>query len=580
MRLIKPLIFAVALALPAASPLSYSPQATANESSIYSEMATAQPVWAKHGMVSSQEALASRIGVDILKQGGNAVDAAVAVGYALAVTLPRAGNIGGGGFMLVHLAKENKTIAIDYREMAPSKAHRDIFLDDKGNAVNKLSREHGLAVGVPGTVMGMELALSKYGTMKREQVIAPAIKLAREGISVTSDLANSLDGVKRRISQWPSSAAIFYKADGSSFVPGDIIKQPELAHSLELIAKQGSKGFYRGETAEKLVSAIQAAGGIMTLEDLNNYQAIERQPVRGHYRGYEVVSMPPPSSGGIHIIEILNILEQYPIHDLGHNTAATLHLMAEAMRRAYADRSEYLGDPDFYPVPVKALLSPDYAKTLAKSIDSKHATPSSQVKPGKLAPYESDQTTHYSVVDKWGNAVSNTYTLNFSYGSGLVADGTGILLNNEMDDFSAKPGTPNGYGLVGGEANSVQGNKRPLSSMSPTMIMKDGQPFLVTGSPGGARIITTVLQIIMNVIDHDLNIAEASFAPRMHHQWLPDEIRVERSLNGDTIALLEAMGHQVKVKSSMGSTQSIMVTEEGKFGASDPRRAGSEAAGY
>nr|WP_264186424.1 gamma-glutamyltransferase [Shewanella chilikensis] len=578
--MIKPLIFAVALALPAASPLIYSPQVTANESSIYSEMATAQPVWAKHGMVSSQEALASRIGVDILKQGGNAVDAAVAVGYALAVTLPRAGNIGGGGFMLVHLAKENKTIAIDYREMAPSKAHRDIFLDDKGNAVNKLSREHGLAVGVPGTVMGMELALSKYGTMKREQVIAPAIKLAREGISVTSDLANSLDGVKRRISQWPSSAAIFYKADGSSFVPGEIIKQPELAHSLELIAKQGNKGFYQGETAEKLVSAIQAAGGIMTLEDLNNYQAIERQPVRGHYRGYEVVSMPPPSSGGIHIIEILNILEQYPIHDLGHNTAATLHLMAEAMRRAYADRSEYLGDPDFYPVPVKALLSPDYAKTLAKSIDSKHATPSSQVKPGKLAPYESDQTTHYSVVDKWGNAVSNTYTLNFSYGSGLVADGTGILLNNEMDDFSAKPGTPNGYGLVGGEANSVQGNKRPLSSMSPTMIMKDGQPFLVTGSPGGARIITTVLQIIMNVIDHDLNIAEASFAPRMHHQWLPDEIRVERSLNGDTIALLEAMGHQVKVKSSMGSTQSIMVTEEGKFGASDPRRAGSEAAGY
>ncbi|WP_412501834.1 gamma-glutamyltransferase [Shewanella chilikensis] len=580
MRLIKPLIFAVALALPAASTLIYSPQVTANESSIYSEMATAQPVWAKHGMVSSQEALASRIGVDILKQGGNAVDAAVAVGYALAVTLPRAGNIGGGGFMLVHLAKENKTIAIDYREMAPSRAHRDIFLDDKGNAVNKLSREHGLAVGVPGTVMGMELALSKYGTMKREQVIAPAIKLAREGISVTSDLANSLDGVKRRISQWPSSAAIFYKADGSSFVPGEIIKQPELAHSLELIAKQGNKGFYQGETAEKLVSAIQAAGGIMTLEDLNNYQAIERQPVRGHYRGYEVVSMPPPSSGGIHIIEILNILELYPIHDLGHNTAATLHLMAEAMRRAYADRSEYLGDPDFYPVPVKALLSPDYAKTLAKSIDSKHATPSSQVKPGKLAPYESDQTTHYSVVDKWGNAVSNTYTLNFSYGSGLVADGTGILLNNEMDDFSAKPGTPNGYGLVGGEANSVQGNKRPLSSMSPTMIMKDGQPFLVTGSPGGARIITTVLQIIMNVIDHDLNIAEASFAPRMHHQWLPDEIRVERSLNGDTIALLEAMGHQVKVKSSMGSTQSIMVTEEGKFGASDPRRAGSEAAGY
>ena len=572
----RPLILAIAMALPLLS----SPTLHAEEPSIFSQMATAQPVWAKHGMVASQETLASRTGVEILKQGGNAVDAAVAVAFSLAVTLPRAGNIGGGGFMLVHLAKENKTIAIDYREMAPSKAKKDIFLDENGDAVTKLSREHGLAVGVPGTVMGMSLALEKYGTMTMAQVTAPAIKMAQEGISVSPDLAVSLAGLKRRMSQWPSTAAIFYKADGSDFQVDDILKQPELAHSLQLIAEKGTKGFYEGETAEKLVKAVQEAGGIMTLEDLKHYKAVEREPVRGQYRGYEVVSMPPPSSGGVHIIEMLNVLQQFPIDKFGHNTAQTIHVMAEIMKHAYADRSEYLGDPDFYKVPVKQLTDKDYAQKIASQIALNKTTPSEEIKPGNLAPYESDQTTHFSVVDKWGNAVSNTYTLNFSYGSGLVAKGTGILLNNEMDDFSAKPGTPNGYGLVGGDANAVEGNKRPLSSMSPTIVMKDGKPFLVTGSPGGSRIITTTLQIIMNVIDHGLNIAEASNAARVHHQWLPDELRVETSLNRDTISLLEAKGHKVSVQSAMGSTQSIMVSDQGIFGATDPRHSGSEAVGY
>ncbi|WP_425601869.1 gamma-glutamyltransferase [Shewanella insulae] len=576
MRPIKTLIFAISLSLP----LVAGQFAQATETSIYSHSATVQPIWAKHGMVATQEAVATQVGVDILKQGGNAVDAAVAVGFALAVTLPRAGNIGGGGFMLVHLAEDNKTVAIDYREVAPKRAHKDIFLNEQGDAVAKLSREHGLAVGVPGTVMGMELTLKKYGTMSMAQVIEPAIKLAEQGISVTPDLASSLAGLKRRISQWPSSKAIFYRPDGSNFEIGDTLSQKALAHSLKLIKKQGSKGFYEGETAEKIVASVTQAGGIMTLDDLKEYRVVERQPVEGEYRGYKVVSMPPPSSGGIHIIEMLNMLEPYPIAKLGHNTADTLHLMAEVMKRAYADRSEYLGDPDYVQVPVKTLISKDYAQSRAKGIAINRVTPSSEISPGKVTGYESPQTTHYSVVDKWGNAVANTYTLNFSYGSGLVAEGTGILLNNEMDDFSAKPGVPNGYGLIGGDANAVEGGKRPLSSMSPTIVMKDGKPFIVTGSPGGSRIINTTLQIIMNVIDHGLNIAEASYSSRVHQQWLPDELRVEKSLNRDTISLLEARGHKVSVKDAMGSTQSIMITGEGIFGASDPRRAGSAAAGY
>ncbi|QYJ76892.1 gamma-glutamyltransferase [Shewanella sp. FJAT-52076] len=581
---LKGLTLALAIALPFAA--TFTAQAklptkpALDDSAIFSEMATAQPIFGKYGMVSSQEALATRIGVDILKKGGNAVDAAVAVGFALAVTLPRAGNLGGGGFMLVHLAKDNKTIAIDYRETAPKASRRDMFLDEAGNAVDELSRSHGLAVGVPGTVMGMELALEKYGTMSLSEVIAPAIELAEDGVEVTAELASSLAGLHNWIARWPTSAEIFYPNEGQNLTVGQRMVQKDLAESLKRISKAGSKGFYEGETAEKLVAAVQEAGGIMTLADLKAYKVMEREPVRGNYRGLEVVSMPPPSSGGIHIIQMLNVLEHFPMGELGHNSAQSIHFMAETMKRAYADRSEYLGDPDFVTVPVKALTSKAYGDAIAKTIAANKATPSDDIKPGKLAPYESDQTTHYSVVDKWGNAVSNTYTLNFSYGSGMVAKGTGILLNNEMDDFAAKPGSPNGYGLLGGDANAVEPQKRPLSSMSPTIVMKDGKPFIVTGSPGGSRIINTVLQIIMNVVDHDLNIAEASIAPRIHHQWYPDEIRTERSLNVDTRRLLESMGHKVNVKHAMGSTQSIVVTEEGIYGASDPRQSASETQGY
>ncbi|TKB51723.1 gamma-glutamyltransferase [Ferrimonas aestuarii] len=531
-------------------------------------------------MVASQEALATQVGVEILKQGGNAVDASVAVGFALAVTLPRAGNLGGGGFMLLHRAENNTQVAIDYREMAPGKAHRDMFLGDDGEADPVLSRQHGLAVGVPGTVAGMIAALEKYGTMSLPQVLAPAIKLAKEGIVVTPDLANSLNGLKSRLGKWPSTKVIFYKPDGSSYKAGERLIQLDLAQTLTRIAKQGQAGFYKGETAKRIAAAVQQAGGVMTEVDLANYKVVERTPVNGEYHGYQVVSMPPPSSGGIHIIQMLNTLSHFPLKEYGANGAKSIHVMAESMRRAYADRSLYLGDPDFVDVPVAALTSQAYAKQLADSINPLKASRSDDIHPGKLAPYESDQTTHYSVVDRWGNAVSNTYTLNFSYGSGLVAAGTGVLLNNEMDDFSAKPGTPNGFGLIGGKANAVEAGKRPLSSMSPTIVLKDGQAYLVTGSPGGSRIITTTLQVILNVLDHDMNIAEATAASRVHHQWWPDELRVEKSINPDTKALLEAMGHKVKVKSSMGSTQSIMRTEQGLMGASDPRRMGSATLGY
>ncbi|MGR3899539.1 gamma-glutamyltransferase [Psychrobacter sp. 1176_08] len=550
------------------------------DQAIYSADAIHHPVWAKNGMVATQEALASDIGLQILKDGGNAVDAGVAVGFALAVTLPRAGNIGGGGFMMIYDAKQGKTVALDYREKAPSSATRDMYLDSAGNAVSDLSRYHGLAVGVPGTVAGLLKALEDHGTMSREQVMAPAIALAENGIEVTAGLSESLEALSDRLQKWPSTKKIFFKPDGSAYQPGERLKQPELARSLKLIAAQGADGFYKGETASKLVKAVTDAGGRMSLQDLANYEAIARVPVKGDYRGYEIVSMPPPSSGGIHIIQILNILEGYPLKDYGQNSAQTIHLMAEAMQLAYADRAEYLGDSDFIDVPDSGLTSQAYADKLRGLIDPNKATPASTIKANNPLPYESDQTTHFSIVDKDGNAIANTYTLNFSYGTGLVAEGTGILLNNEMDDFSAKPGVPNGYGLLGGEANAVEANKRPLSSMSPTLVFKDSKPYIVTGSPGGSRIITTVTQVISNVLDHDMNIAEATQAPRIHDQWLPDEIRIEKALNVDTINKLESMGHTVSPQATMGSTQSIMITPDGVYGSSDPRIVDAAVVGY
>lgn len=550
---------------------------------IISDWARQQPVLAPHAMVASQEALATRIGVDILKRGGNAVDAAVAVGFALAVTLPRAGNIGGGGFMLVYSKKENKTIAIDYREVAPASATKTMFLDAKGDADPKKSRDSGLAVGVPGTVAGLALAHEKYGSGKFKlfELIGPAIALAENGIIVDEDLAESLPLARNRLAAWPSSAKIFLKPDGAALMRGDRLIQTDLAQTLSTIAAKGTKGFYEGPVAEKIVAAVNSAGGAMTVADFASYKVYEREPVRGTYRGFEIVSMPPPSSGGIHIIQILNMLESYRLNEMGAHSADTLHVMTESMKPAYADRSEYLGDPGFVQVPVKQLVSKKYAEARRAEITMDKARPAREIKPGNLAPYESDQTTHYSIIDSEGNAVANTYTLNFSYGVGMVAEGTGILLNNELDDFAAKAGVPNGYGLIGGDANAPAPGKRPLSSMSPTLVLKGGKVYLVTGSPGGSRIITTVLQVISNVIDHGMNVQEAVSAPRIHHQWLPDELRVERGLSIDTVRILESRGHKVVVTPTSGSAQTIMVTPQGSLaGAADTRQRGTLASGY
>ena len=557
-------------------------EGASQEAAIYSGMDRIHPAWAENGMVVAQEEIAAEVGRDILKAGGNAADAGVAVAFALAVTLPRAGHRGGGGFMIVHDAETGETKAIDYREMAPMSADRDMFLDEAGEADTEKSRFTGLATGVPGTVAGMQMVLDEYGTMSLAEVLEPAIGLARDGIVVTADLADSLKGLEDRLKKWPASEAIFFKEGGAFYEPGDRLVQADLAATLQRIADQGPDGFYKGETAQAIVDAVQAAGGRITMEDMAGYKALSRDPVRGTYRGYEIVSMPPPSSGGIHIIQILNTLEGYPIGFLGHNSSETIHLMAEAMKRAYADRSEYLGDPEFYDVPQAQLISKDYAADIRKGISLGRAMPSDQIKPADLTPYESDQTTHYSIVDKDGNAVSNTYTINFSYGSGMVADGTGVLMNNEMDDFAAKPGVMNAYGLIGGDANAVEPGKRPLSSMSPTIVMKDGKVFMVTGSPGGSRIITTVLQIIMNVVDHGMNVAEATVAPRIHHQWLPEVLRVEEGLSPDTVAALEARGHVVEVMETMGSAQSILVDDEDGLllGGADTRQTSSAARGY
>lgn len=485
------------------------------------------PIFAEQGMVSTQEELASRVGLEVLQNGGNAIDAGVAIGFTLAVTLPRAGNLGGGGFMLIHSASRGETVAIDYRETAPAAATRDMYLDELGNVDKDKSRYSYHSVGVPGTVAGLALALREYGTWSLPRVLEPAIRHAREGIVVRRDLADSLAYSEKRLRKWPATAQIFLKPDGLAYQPGDRLIQHDLAWSLAQIAQFGPAAFYQGEIAKRIVTDMVSGGGLIDAQDLESYQAHIRPPVSGTYRGYQIFSMPPPSSGGVHLVQILNILEDYPIGFLGVNSADTIHLMAEAMKLAYADRSHHLGDPDYWPVPINGLTSKSYAARLRDAIDLTRSRPAEEIRPGSPQGSESNETTHFSVMDAEGNVVSNTYTINFGYGAGIVAAGTGILLNNELDDFSAKPGVPNAYGLIGGEANAVEGGKRPLSSMTPTIVLKDGQPFLATGSPGGSRIITTTLQIILNVIDHGMNIAAATATPRVHHQWLPDELSLE-----------------------------------------------------
>ena len=537
------------------------------------------PVYGKNGMVASEQGLATQVGLDILKQGGNAIDAAVAVGFALAVVLPNAGNIGGGGFMVLHDDKTGKDVAIDFREIAPAKASRDMYLDNQGNVIDGKSLFTHDASGVPGTVAGMEYALKKWGTMPLSKVLEPAIKLADKGFIVSDVLAQTLKEEKSTLGKWSSSKAIFFK-NGEPLKSGDLLVQKDLAKSLRLIAKQGAKAFYQGEIATKIAKEMQSHGGTMTLEDLKAYKVVERQPIIGDYRGYKVVTMPPPSSGGVHLIEILNMLEHYPIKEDGVNSAKNIHHMAESMKLAYADRSEYLGDPDFVKIPVTGLTSKAYANELVKTIDDNKARLSSNIKPGKPQPYESDQTTHFSVMDKAGNAAAVTYTLNLNFGSGIVVEGTGILLNNEMDDFSVKPGVPNAFGLVGGTANAIEAKKRPLSSMTPTIVMKNNKPWLVTGSPGGARIITTVLQSVVNTIDHEMNPAEAIITPRVHHQWLPDELRVEAGISPDTIKLLQDKGHKVVTKAPMGRIQIIQADDSGFYGYSDPRNPDGKTLGF
>jgi gamma-glutamyltranspeptidase/glutathione hydrolase len=573
-RLFAAIMLIVACSLPAA--------AQEQHRSLYTPPAAdaIHAVVAEHGMVVAQEKIAARIGADVLRRGGNAVDAAVATGFAMAVTYPRAGNIGGGGFMVIHSRDRNEDVAIDYRETAPAATTSDIFLGADGKPDIAKSRDSALGIGVPGTVAGLAVALDKYGSgnFTLADLVKPGIALATDGTEITDDSADTLPDWHKRLARWPASAKIFSRADGTSLREGDRLVQTDLAATLSAIAEQGPRGFYEGPVAEKLVKAIGDAGGIMTLDDLKSYRPVIRAPVRGTYRGYDIVSMPQPSSGGVVLVEILNILEGFPMHDMKQGSAPSLHVMIEAMKRAYADRARYLGDPAFVKAPIATLISKDYAAKQRASIDLDHATPWTDAL-AATPPHEGDNTTHFSVVDSRGNAVSNTYTMNYSYGVGLIAEGTGVLLNNELDDFTAAPGASNAYGLVGFEANLPGPRKRPLSSMSPTIVMKDGKAVLVTGSPGGSRIISAVLQIIVDVLDYDMDVAAAVAAPRLHHQWLPDEVRIERGFADDTLAGLRAKGHRLIEPLGYSSANSIAVTANGLLGAPDPRTRGAEAAG-
>jgi gamma-glutamyltranspeptidase / glutathione hydrolase len=548
--------------------------------------ASREPVRARHGIVASTNEIASNVGVDIMKRGGNAVDAAIAVAFALAVTHPAAGNLGGGGFMMIRL-KDGRTTAIDYREMAPAAATRNIYLDKNGNVIegDGGSIEGYRAAGVPGTVRGMELALKKYGSggMTWSQLIEPARRLAVNGFKVTDTLSRSLRGSREYLSKYPETKRI-YLNNGRFYSEGDNFVQPDLGATFARLQQRGPNEFYEGQTAQLIAADMKSHHGLLTLEDLRGYVAKERQPLRGNYRGYEVISMPPPSSGGAVLIEMLNILEGYDLKKMDWASSDRYHLMTEAMRRAFADRAEYMGDTDFVKVPISGLVDKKYAAQLRSTINPERASTSEQVKAGKPVGYESEETTHFTVVDAEGNAVANTYTLNNSYGSAVVAKGTGLIMNDEMDDFAAKPGTPNLYGLIQGERNAVAPHKRPLSAMTPTFVLrKDGSLWFTVGSPGGPTIINTVLDVITNVVDYGMNIQQAIDAPRIHHQWLPDELVFEPyGLSGDTQAALIARGHKLAKPRYLGDAEGIMIEEKTgmRLGATDPRRSDGLAVGY
>lgn len=568
-------------AIPASTPETIPAAAARSTAPIIDLRQRFVPVVARNGMVSGPEQLAAEVGAQILREGGNAVDAAVATGFALAVTYPSAGNLAGGGFMLIHLADGNRQTLVDYRESAPAAASRDMFLDEKGELDHAREYFSLQSAGVPGTVAGLLYALEKYGTLSREQVLAPAIALAANGIPVSFALYFELGASAERLRQNPAAARVFFKADGSSYDMGDTWRQPDLAWTLGRISTHGADDFYRGEVAQRIATEMSAGGGLITAQDLAAYKVMERQPLRGTYRGFNIVSTPPPSSGGVHIVQMLNILETYDLKAMGHNSAAYLHHLTESMKLAYADRSLYLGDPDFGAVPVGQLTDKAYAARQRTRIDSSRATPATAIAPGRLIGAESENTTHYSVADRFGNVVSNTYTLNFSFGSHIVVPGTGMLLNNEMADFATSPGNPNAFGLVQGESNKIEPGKRPLSSMSPTIVFQGGKPWLATGSPGGSVIITTVLQMILNAMEFDMNVATAAAEPRIHHQWMPDVLQMEEGFSPDTVRLLKEMGQPVNLaERTTGRTSSIMLEDGWLFGSTDTRRPGGWVAGY
>ncbi|MBA2674091.1 gamma-glutamyltransferase [Ramlibacter sp.] len=553
------------------------------------QAASVAPAAADNGMVVTAHRLATQVGVDVLKKGGNAVDAAVAVGYTLAVVYPAAGNLGGGGFMTIQLADGRRTF-FDFREKAPIAATANMYLDKDGNVVKGASERGHLAVGVPGSVAGFEEALAKYGTMKRAALIAPAIRYAEKGFALDQGDIDLFATATDDLKQDPASAAIFLNKGMQPFASGDTLVQKDLAHTLKMISRNGRDGFYKGPVAAALVASNQAGKGIITQADLDQYKPRELKPVECNYRGYGVVSAPPPSSGGVVICEVLNILEGYPLKDLGFRSAEAVHYQIEAMRHAYVDRNSYLGDPDFVKNPLDRLLDKGYAAQIRAAIDPNKAGVSQAIKPG-VAPHEGINTTHYSIVDKAGNAVSVTYTLNDWFGARVTAARTGVLLNNEMDDFTVKIGVPNLYGLVQGEANAITPGKRPLSSMSPTIVTKDGKPVMVVGTPGGSRIITQVLHTILNVVDYGMNVQEAIDAPRFHQQWLPETTGVENfALSPDTRKILEGMGHKLAAPPPPGHLAAILVGAPslgGKpvgtkrfYGANDPRRNTGLALGY
>jgi gamma-glutamyltranspeptidase/glutathione hydrolase len=537
------------------------------------------PAIASRGLVSGPEKLASEAGLEMLKKGGNAVDAAVATGFALAVTLPRAGNIAGGGFMLVHLAESDKQVFIDYREMAPAGASRDMFLNEDGTVNKRKAYNSVSAAGIPGTVAGLIHALENYGTLDLKTVIQPAIDLAAQGFEVPAALHLNLRSASKRLARNDEANRVYLGGTGTAPAMGSLFKQPDLAATLKRIRDKGFDGFYKGKTAELIAAEMQRGGGVMNVDDLASYRAIEREPVRSSFRGYDIVSAPPPSSGGVHVSQILKLLEPYPIEEMGHNSAAYLHLLIESMKLAYADRSEYLGDPDRTGIPVKALTSDAYLDGRRALIQDDVATPSELIKPGSVDDNESTETTHFSIVDQYGNVVTNTYTINFSFGSGIVVPGTGMLLNNEMDDFAAKPGSPNGYGLVQGEANAVAAGSRPLSSMTPAMVFKNGKPWVATGSPGGSRIITAVAQTLLNLMAFDMTLGMATSSPRIHHQWMPDMAMVEPGISADTVNILEASKHKIlRSNSTIGRVNSVQIEDGWFYGYADPRRPGGHVA--